>query len=101
MSFVGSKLRPAFWKSSAQNFCRSPTTNEKKSMSSESALGALSFVVALPAGRGSKRTRCAYPDLTEDDTAALRGEASAAAGTERRGGGKLSDRGRRARAGCC
>ena len=43
-SCVGVKLRPAFWKSAAQNFCRSPTTKELKSTSSDSASGALSIV---------------------------------------------------------
>ena len=49
-SCVGEKSRPAFWKSAAQNFCRSPTTKELKSTSSDSASGALSIVEPPVAG---------------------------------------------------
>ena len=49
-SSVGEKLRPAFWKSAAQNFCRSRTTKELKSTSSDSASGALSIVEPPLAG---------------------------------------------------
>ena len=49
-SCVGVKVRPAFWKSAAQNFCRSRATKEVKSTSSDSASGALSIVEAPGAG---------------------------------------------------
>src|SRR3954451_5526534 len=49
-SFVGEKSRPPFWKSAAQNFCRSPTTNELKPTSCFSASGASSIVAPPVAG---------------------------------------------------